>query len=355
MPKGYAIPECSEKDRLLIEEWAKSRTMESRLVERARIIQRCLQGQPVTTIAQELKIRPNTVIDWRKRFALHGISGLKDSPRSGKPPTYTAEFRNKVLETLELPPPLGQATWDGPAVAKFMNSSVHAVWRVLRKEGICLSRQRSWCVSTDSEFTAKAADIVGLYLNPPEKALVISVDEKPSIQALERSTGYVETDNGKIVRGFKSTYKRHGTLNLFAALEVATGAIRTQITKLKRRVEFLEFMDKVMEDMPEGRDVHVILDNYCIHKRNDAWLAAHPNVTFHFTPTSASWLNQVEIWFGIMSRKALRGASFKSVEDLTKAINDFIAVYGPTAKPFVWRKREVKGSQLKSTIVNLRN
>jgi len=140
MPKGYVIPQCSDKDRLLIEEWAKSRTMESRLVERARIIQRCLQGEPVKKIAQELKIRPNTVIDWRKRFSSNGISGLKDFPRSGKPPKYTAEFRNKVLATLELPPPLGQAVWDGSAVAKFLNSSVHAVWRVLRKEGICLRK-----------------------------------------------------------------------------------------------------------------------------------------------------------------------------------------------------------------------
>jgi len=348
MPKSYRIPQCFEKDRLLIEEWANSRTMESRLVERAKIIQRCLRGEPVKKIAQELNVRPNTVIDWRRRFDAKGIDGLKDLPRSGKPPKYGGEFRNKVLDTLELPPPLGQAVWDGPAVARHLGASVHAVWRVLRNEGICLSRQRSWCVSTDPEFSAKAADIIGLYLNPPEKALVISVDEKPSIQALERSTGYVETDSGKVVRGFKSTYKRHGTLNLFAALEVATGAIHTQTTKLKRRVEFLEFMDKVMAELPEGREVHVILDNYCIHKRNDAWLAEHPNVFFHFTPTSASWLNQVEIWFGIMSRKALRGASFKSTEDLLKAINDFVTA-------FVWRKREVKGSQLKNTIVNLRN
>ena len=184
---------------------------------------------------------------------------------------------------------------------------------------------------------------------------MISVDEKPSMQALERSTGYVETDSGKIVRGFKSTYRRHGTLNLFAALEVATGAIHPETTKLKRRIEFLEFMDKIMAELPVDREVHVILDNYCIHKRNDTWLATHPKVFFHFTPTSASWLNQVEIWFGIMSRKALRGASFKSTEDLAKAIKDFITAYGPTAKPFAWRKREVKGSQLKNTIVNLRN
>jgi len=355
MPKSYPVPHCSEKDRQLIDEWAKSRTMESRLVERAQIIQRCLRGDPVNMIAQELEVRPNTVIDWRRRFEANGIAGLKDLPRSGKPPRYNAEFRNKVLKTLDLPPPLGQSVWDGPAIAKHLGASVHAVWRILRKERICLIRQRSWCVSTDPEFAAKAADIVGLYLNPPEKALVISVDEKPSMQALERATGYVETQSGKIVRGFKSTYKRHGTLNLFAALEVATGAIHAQTTKLKRRVEFLEFMDGVMAELQPEKEVHVILDNYCIHKRNDLWLAEHPNVFFHFTPTSASWLNQVEIWFGIMSRKALRGASFKSTADLAKAVNDFVKAYGPTAKPFIWRKREIKGSQLKNTIANLRN
>jgi transposase len=257
MPKGYHIPQCSEKDRLLIEEWAKSRTMESRLVERAKIIQRCLNGEPIKKIVRDLQVRPNTVIDWRRRFDVQGIAGLTDLPRSGKPPKYTVEFRNEILATLEKPPPLGQSVWDGPAVAKHLGASVHAVWRVLRKEGICLSRQRSWCVSTDPEFSVKAADIIGLYLNPPEKALVISVDEKPSIQALERSTGYVETDNGKIVRGLKSTHKRHGTLNLFAALEVATGAVHTETTKLKRRVEFLEFMDKVMTELPADREVHV--------------------------------------------------------------------------------------------------
>ncbi len=225
----------------------------------------------------------------------------------------------------------------------------------MRKENVCLSRQRSWCVSTDPEFIPKAADIVGLYLNPPENALVISIDEKPSIQALERATGYVETDNGKIVRGFKSTYRRHGTLNLFAALEIATGAIYTQTTQQKRRLEFLAFMEQVLAGLPGDKEIHVILDNYCIHKKNDEWLAAHPNVQFHFTPTSASWLNQVEIWFGIFSRKALKGASFESIEHLRQAIEAFVAAYGPTAKPFVWRKREVKGTQLRNTIANLCN
>ena len=355
MPRKAPIPKCSEQDKQMLQQLAGSRTEEARLVERAKIILKCLQGERVHKIAKDLQVRPNTVIEWRRRFEKEGIEGLKDQPRSGKPARYGAVFRGEVLNALELPPPAGQARWDGPAVAKHLDTSVHAVWRLLRKEGICLSRQRSWCVSTDPEFIPKAADIVGLYLDPPENALVISVDEKPSIQALERATGYVETDNGKIVHGFKSTYKRHGTLNLFAALEIATGAIHTQTTQQKRRTEFLTFMDQVVTNLPDGKEIHVILDNYCIHKKNDAWLAVHPNVRFHFTPTSASWLNQVDIWFGIFSRKALRGANFKSIEQLRQAIEAFVAAYGPTAKPFVWRKREVKGSQLKNTIVNLRN
>jgi len=329
--------------------------MEARLVERARMISKLLDGESVTKVAADLKVRPNTIIDWRKRFAAKGVAGLYDRPRSGKPPKYDKEFCARVLQTLEQPPPHGQSCWDGPAVAKHLGASDDAVWRVLRKQNICLARQRSWCVSTDPEFAPKAADIVGLYLAPPEKALVISVDEKPSIQALERATGYVCTSNRKIVHGLKSTYKRHGTLNLFAALNVATGAIHTQTTELKRRVEFLAFMDQVLLELPDSneKEIHVILDNYCIHKRNDEWLTRHPNVKFHFTPTSASWLNQVEIWFGILSRKALKNASFQSVDELCAAINAFVEVYQQSAKPFVWRKREVKGSQLRNTISNI--
>lgn len=346
---------CSEEDRKVLERRAASRTEPKQAVERARIILGCADGERVEAIARRCQTRPNTVIKWRQRFAKQGLKGLEDAPRPGAKPLYGAAFRDRVLATLEQPPPPGQACWDGPAVAAAVNGSVHAVWRALRKEGICLRRQRSWCVSADKEFAAKAADIVGLYLNPPEKALVVSVDEKPGIQALERATGYVETDSGKIVRGFKSTYKRNGTLNLFAALQVATGEIRTSKTALKRREEFLQFMDEIVADTPPDRELHVILDNYCTHKKCDAWLERNPSVRFHFTPTSASWLNQVEIWFGIMSRKALRGASFKSVAELASAIDAFVAAYLPNAKPFKWRKREVKGSQLRNTIVNLRN
>lgn len=247
------------------------------------------------------------------------------------------------------------ASWDGGSLATALGVSDDAVWRVLRKEGIQLQRHRSWCVSTDPEFAAKAADVIGLYLNPPQNALVLSVDEKPSIQALERTRGYVQTSSGKIVQGMKSTYKRHGTVNLFAALEVATGVIRGKTTQTKKRADFQAFMDEVVADQPADRQIHVILDNLNTHKKNEDWLAKHPNVTFHFTPTSASWLNQVEIWFGIFQRKTLNNASFRSIEQLTKAIHDFTAAYNEHAAPFVWRKREVRGSQLRNTIVNLRN
>jgi transposase len=334
---------------------ASSGTYEARLVQRAKIVLLCSDGVAIKQIAEKLDIRPNTVIVWRDRYVEEGLDGLYDRDRPGKPVTYDKAFRNEVLQLLETPPPDGLAAWDGPTVAAQLNVSKHAVWRLLRREGICLSRQRSWCVSTDPEFVPKAADIIGLYLNPPANAIVLSVDEKPSMQALERTTGYVKTSSGKIARGLKSTYKRHGTLNLFAALNVASGEIDGKITKYKKRPDFLDFMDDVVAGYPPEREIHVILDNYCIHKKNNDWLKEHPNVFFHFTPTSASWLNQVEIWFGIMSRKVLRGANFTAVAELKVAVEKYIAAYNKGARPFVWKKREVVGTQIKNTIANLRN
>jgi transposase len=338
-----------------LERLSRSRSGEVRMVERARIVLACLQGKRNNEVARDLGVRPNTVGQWRRRFAESGMAGLRDAPRPGKPAKYGVELRDRILAQLELPPPTGMASWDGGSLALALGVSDHAVWRVLRKQGIQLQRHRSWCVSTDPEFAAKAADVIGLYLNPPENALVFSVDEKPSIQALERTRGYVQTSSGKIVQGMKSTYKRHGTVNLFAALNVATGVIRGKTTQTKKRIDFQTFMEEVIADQPAGRQIHVILDNLNTHKKNEDWLAAHPNVTFHFTPTSASWLNQVEIWFGIFQRKALNNASFRSIEQLVEAIHAFTDAYNENAAPFVWRKREVRGAQLRNTIVNLCN
>jgi transposase len=354
MPRHAPPVECSAEDRASLVAITKSRTVEARAVERARIILACLEGKEIQQVARELGVSIPTVTKWRRRFALWGVRGLRDQPRPGKPPTYNAAFRNRVLALLEQPPPPGLSHWDGPAVAEKLNASVYAVWRVLRREGIYLQRLRSWCVSTDQEFVPKSADVVGIYLNPPLNAVVLSVDEKPSLQAIERSSGYVETDSGAVVRGLKSTYKRHGTLNLFAALEVGTGHVHTKFTETKKREDFLGFLEGILAEQPPDKEIHVILDNYCTHKRNEDWLAQFEGrIQFHFTPTSASWLNQIEIVFSLLERKTLRGASFKTKDQLREAIEAFIQKHNESAKPFRWRKREVKGSQLRNTIVNL--
>ena len=354
MPRHAPELECSAEDKASLVAVAKSQTAEARAVERARIILACLEGKEIQQVAQELGVSVPTVSKWRKRFALWGLRGLQDQPRPGKPVTYDAAFRDRVLSLLEQPPPAGMSHWDGPAVAEKLNASVYAVWRVLRREGIYLQRLRSWCVSTDKEFAPKAAEVVGLYLNPPINAVVLSVDEKPSLQAIERSSGYVETDSGAVVRGLKSTYKRHGTLNLFAALEVGTGQVHTKFTDSKKREDFLSFLDGILADQPQDKEIHVILDNYSTHKRNHDWLAKFEGrVQFHFTPTSASWLNQIEIVFSLLQRKTLSGASFKTKDQLREAIEAFIKKHNEHAKPFRWRKREVKGSQLRNTLVNL--
>jgi transposase len=356
MPRHAPELECSAEDKASLVAITKSRIEETRAVERAKIILACLEGKEIQQVARELKVSIPTVTKWRKRFALWGRRGLRDLGRPGKPVTYDAAFGNRVLTLLEEPPPRGLSHWDGPAVAEKLNCSVYAVWRVLRREGIYLQRRRSWCVSTDKEFAPKAADVIGLYLNPPLNAVVLSVDEKPSIQAIERASGYVETDSGKVVRALKSTYKRHGTLNLFAALEVDTGQVHTKFTEYKKREDFRGFLEDVLADQPQDREIHVILDNYSPHKRNDDWLTKFEGrVHFHFTPTSASWLNQIEIVFSLLQRKTLNGGSFKTKDQLREAIEAFFQRHNERAKPFRWRKREVKGSQLQNTIVNLRN
>lgn len=356
MPRHAPAITCSPEVRAKLVSTSKSRTEEARAVERARIILACLEGKEIQQVARELRISIPTVRKWRRRFSKRGLDGLSDQPRSGKPAKYGPAFRNRVLALLEQPPPSGLSHWDGPTVAEKVGASVHAVWRVLRREGIYLQRLRTWCVSTDPEFAAKAAEVVGLYLNPPVNALVLSVDEKPSIQALQRPSGYVETDSGALVRAMKSTYKRNGTLNLFAALEIASGQVHAQTTERKKREDFRRFLDAVVAELPANKEIHVILDNYCTHKKNGDWLSRYQGrVHFHFTPTSASWLNQVEIWFGLLTRKSLRGASFASKDQLRSAIEAFVAKTNDNPKPFHWRKREVKGSQLRNTIINLCN
>lgn len=346
---------CTKEQYNKLESIASSRTMEARLVERAKIVLGCINRETIESIAIKNDVDRGCVFRWRDRFIEFGLNGLYDKPRSGKPRTYDESFERAVLKTLEQEPPNGMSHWDGGSIAKHLNASDDAVWRVLRKHGISPKRQRTWCVSTDPNFAAKAADVVGLYVSPPDKAIVICVDEKPTIQALERKVGYVTTRDKKVIRGLNSTYKRHGTINLFAALEVASGSIRGKTSESKKRVDFIAFLNEVIGDYSKEQELHVIVDNHSIHKGLDTWLADHPNVRIHYTPTSASWLNMVEIWFGIFTRKVLNGASFSSVDELVRKIMLYIDSYSEYAHPFIWRKRDVVGSQIRNTLFNLRN
>lgn len=352
------IPKATEvrlrpEDRLVLEARLRAPRTEQREVLRARIVLLANEGRSTRSIAKIVGVMPRTVSLWRGRYAREGLAGLAGKPLPGAKPKYDVQTGKRILSVLDRRPPAGFARWTGPLIAAALGD-VHAqqVWRFLRAQKIDLVARKSWCESKDPDFVAKAADIVGLYLAPPEKAVVICVDEKPSIQALERAQGYLKLPNGRALTGQSHDYKRHGTTTLFAAFEVASGKVTAAHSKRRRRVEFLDFMDEVVAAYPD-QQLHVVLDNLNTHKNNDDWLQAHPHVSFHFTPTSASWLNQVEVWFSILQGKSLTGASFTSVNQLKKHIDDFIAAYNTNPKPFKWIKtkvyqRRVKGRRISS-------
>ena len=347
------IPKAAEvrltpADRAVLEGRLRAPTTAQRDALRARIVLLAGEGRSTRSIAQTVGAMPRTVSLWRGRYAREGLTGLADKLRPGPKPKYTAVTGKRILAVLERPPPAGFGRWTGGLIAADLGD-VHEqqVWRFLRKQGIDLEASKSWCESDDAAFVAKAADVVGLYMAPPEDAIVICVDEKPSIQALERAQGYLRLPSGRSLSGHSHDYKRHGTSTLFAALDLATGKVSAAHKKRRRRVEFLDFMNRIVTDYPD-KEVHVVLDNLSTHKpKNDRWLKRHPNVRFHFTPTRASWLNQVEIWFSILAGKSLRGASFNSIAQLRQHIDAFIEAYNANPSPFVWTKAVVHQRRFK--------
>lgn len=356
MSRIAAEVNLTEEERMELESWARKATMEQRMVQRSCIVLESATGKKTKEIAKNLGLRTATVSKWRVRFSNMGMTGLTDAPRPGKRAKYDLITEKRILSQLDNPPPAGYTTWTGKLLAQALGDvSAHYVWRVLRRRGIHLQRRRSWCVSTDPEFARKAADIVGLYLNPSENALVLSIDEKPAIQALERAQGWLRLPDGQALRGFSHEYKRHGTTTLFAALEVATGLVKIGHYTRRRRREFLDFMNNIVAYYPDT-ELHVILDNLNIHKpKHDRWLSRHPNVHFHYTPTHASWLNQVECWFSILWRQALRNLSATSPRAVRRAINDFVEAYTQLAHPFEWTKHVVYPANLKHKYADLRN
>jgi len=346
----------SSAERAKLRLWLAAGKTERRLAVRAAVILGVAEGLSNAAVAARVGVRPATVSKWRGRFAGAGLPGLADAPRSGKPAHYVAAHEQRILAALDEPPPAGYGRWDGALLARHLGDiSKHQIWRVLRQHEIALARRRSWCISTDPCFAKKAADVVGLYLQPPDNAVVLAVDEKPHIQALERAQGWLKLPNGKALTGFSHNYQRHGTTTLFAALEVATGLVKGGHYRRRRRVEFLHFMNRLVAQYRD-RELHVILDNLNTHKpKEDRWLARHKNVHFHFIPTRASWLNQVEVWFSILSGKALAGASVTSPQQVRDQIDAFIAAYNQDAQPFEWTKQVVFSHHPRSQYANLPN
>jgi len=347
------IPEATEitlgaEERQELAALSRLTKSQTRLRFRARVVLLSAEGTATREISRRLRCTIGTASKWRVRYARDRLAGLSEVGNRGAVAKYGAEHQQRILAMLDRPPPAGYANWTAPLLARELGD-IHEqyIWRFLRARKIDLSGRKSWCESNDPEFVSKAADIVGLYMMPPDNAVVLSVDEKPSIQALERVQGYLRLPNGRAMTGQSHDYIRHGTTTLFAALEVATGKVVGRHYRRRRRIEFLDFMNRIVAAYPD-RELHVILDNLSTHKpRRDRWLAQHKNVHFHYTPTHGSWLNHIEIWFSILTTQSLKGASFAGRPELIAHIDSFIADYNDDASPFVWTKSTVHQKHLK--------
>ena len=327
----------SETERAHLTTLAAAHTLPYSHVRRAQIILASAAGETDTEIAARFGVSIQTVGHWRRRFHRHGLAGLSDAPRSGRPRTHDDERVAALLRTVLASKPKACTHWSVRTVAQQTGIAKSTVARYFALFGVQPHRTRSFTLSTDPLLVEKVRDIAGLYLNPPDKALVLCVDEKSQIQALERPQPAVPTGLGH-VEGVAPGYVRHGTTTLFAALDVRTGAVLAHCQRQHRHQEFLAFLGRIDASVPTALDVHLVLDNYATHKHPAvrAWLAARPRYHVHFTPTYASWLNQVERWFGLVTQRALRRSSVRTVRELVRRIDAFVANYNASARPFAW-------------------
>jgi transposase len=315
----------------------RSRSMPQSLATRARIVLLSADGESNTDIAERLGLSKPTVGIWRKRYVTQRIAGLYDEPRPGGPRSIRDEQVAALLrKTLKTKPKDG-THWSCRSIAaetKLSKSTVQRVWKAF---GLQPHRQKHFKISTDPFFVEKVRDIVGLYLNPPDHAVVLCVDEKSQIQALDRTAPLLPLGLG-YVEGVTHDYVRHGTTTLFAALDVATGRVLTKCKRRHRHQEFLQFLRHIEASVPKKLDVHLVVDNYATHKHESVrrWIAARPRFHIHYTPTYSSWLNQVEIWFNLITQRAIRRGTFRSVRDLTRKIEVFVKHYNRKSQPFAW-------------------
>jgi transposase len=329
----------SSAERTELEALALRRKTAQALAMRARIVLACAQGHQSKDIAVALGVGANTVGKWRRRFAALRLDGLHDDPRSGTPRTIgDARIEALIVQTLESPP--ANAThWSSRGMAKASGLSVSSVQRIWRAFGLQPHRLETFKLSTDPLFVEKVRDVVGLYMSPPAHAVVLCVDEKSRIQALDRSQPMLPMRPGQAARR-SHDYKRHGTTSLFAALDIATGAVIGKCYARHRAKEFRAFLDEIEANVPDGLDVHLVMDNYATHKtpliRN--WIAKRPRWHVHLTPTSASWLNQVERFFALITERKIRRGIYRSVAALKADITAFIDAHNTNPKPFRWAK-----------------
>jgi transposase len=325
------------RDLELLRSWTRSPSVRAGLARRARIVLLAAEGLGTNEIVRRTGVSKPTVIAWKRRYVADGVGGLDDRPKPGRP--RTTDDVAVVLRTLEPPPErLGVTHWSSRLLAAELGLSNVKVADVWREYGLQPWRAESFKFSTDPQLEAKVRDVIGLYLNPPDKAIVLCVDEKSQVQALDRTAPILALRPG-IPEKQTHDYLRHGTTTLFAALEVATGKVTDACYPRHRHEEFLRFLRHVAKAYPR-RKLHLVVDNYATHKHPDvqAWLAKNPRITLHFTPTSGSWLNMVEIFFSIITRQAIRRGSFTSVRDLIAKIEAFIDGWNDRCHPFTWTK-----------------
>ncbi len=336
MPLTVTV-EVPPGDREVLASWTRSPSIRAGLAQRARIVLLAADGLGTNEIVRRVGVSKPTVIAWKRRYAAEGVGGLEDRKKRGRP--RTTDDVAIVLRTLEPPPErLGVTHWSSRLLAAELGLSNVKVADVWREHGLQPWRSETFKFSTDPQLEAKLRDVVGLYLNPPDKAIVLCVDEKSQVQALDRTAPILALRPG-IPEKQTHDYVRHGTTTLFAALEVATGKVTDACYPRHRHEEFLRFLRQVAKAYPR-RELHIVVDNYATHKHPAvrAWLDKHPRVTLHFTPTSGSWLNMVEIFFGIITRQAIRRGTFTSVRDLITAIENFIDGWNDRCHPFTWTK-----------------
>jgi transposase len=325
------------EDRAELTRWTRTPSLRAGLAQRARIVLLADEGVGTNEIVARVGVSKPTVIAWKRRYAAEGIAGLGDRPKSGRP--AQVDEVAVVLATLELPPSkLGVTHWSSRLLAEQLGISNVWVAKIWRKWGLQPWRRETFKFSTDPELEARVRDVVGLYLNPPDQAIVLCIDEKSQIQALDRTAPILPMRPGLPERATHD-YVRHGTTTLFAALEVATGKVTDACYPRHRHEEFLRFLKHVAKTYPRVK-LHIVCDNYATHKHPNvqAWLARNNRITLHFTPTSGSWLNMVEIFFGIITRQAIRRGTFTSVKDLIAAIATFIDGWNERCQPFTWTK-----------------